>query len=381
MIHRLPWQQLTHEKLRLLAACAGITFAVLLQLMQFGFRDALYTSSTLVHTRLLADLVISNAHYEYIVSPGTFPRRRIYEALKFAEVESVSSLHIGILPFKSPETRLDHQILLLGLEPDSPAFDLASMNADVDQIRRADTAFFDARSRASFLPVIEHIRREGVVRTDVAGRRIDLTGLFDLGVSFTGNAHMITSDTTFRQLTHRAEGTVEVGLVRLKPGSDVERVRAALALSLPPDVRVMTRAQFAELELEYWNNNSPIGFVFNLGVIVGLFVGAVIVYQILYADVSDHLAEYATLKAMGYADRALSLVVLQQALILSVIGFPVGFVLAEVLYALGRQATGLPIVMTGPRAAYVFALTVLMCAGSGLLAMRKLRSADPADAF
>jgi ABC-type antimicrobial peptide transport system permease subunit len=73
--------------------------------------------------------------------------------------------------------------------------------------------------------------------------------------------------------------------------------------------------------------------------------------------------------------------VLQQSLILSVLGFPVGFVLAEGLYAVARQATGLPIVMTVSRVIMVFGLTVLMCGASGLLAMRKLKSADPADAF
>jgi putative ABC transport system permease protein len=241
--------------------------------------------------------------------------------------------------------------------------------------------FFDARSRSDFRPVIERVRREGVVRADVAGRRVDIAGLFDLGVSFTGNAYMMTNDSTFRRLMHRPEGATDIGLVRLKPGSNVDAVRTALAAALPPDVMVMTRRQFADLELRYWNKNSPIGFVFNLGVFVGLLVGAVIVYQILYTDVSDHLPEYATLKAMGYRDRALSLVVLQQSLILSVLGFPVGYILAEGLYALARQATGLPIVMTVSRVVMVFGLTLLMCGGSALLAIRKLRSADPADAF
>jgi DevC protein len=381
MIHRLPWRQLTYEKLRLLAAGAGITFAVLLQLMQFGFRDALYTSSTLVHTRLLADLVMISAQYEYIVSPGRFPRRRLYDALMFKEVESVASMQVGIVPFKDPVTRQDHQVLMLALSPDNPAFDLALMNADATKIRVADTALFDARSRAQFLPVIERVRRDGAIRTDIAGRRIEIAGLFDLGVSFTGNAHMITSDSTFRQLMHRPEGTTDVGLVRLKPGSDVDVVRTALAAVLPPDVRIMTRQQFADLEHSYWNKSQPIGFIFNLGMLVGLLVGAVIVYQILYTDVNDHLPEYATLKAMGYPDRALSLVVLQQALILSVLGFPVGFILAQGLYSVARQATGLAIVMTGARVVIVFGLTLLMCGASGLLAMRKLRSADPADAF
>ena len=381
MIHRLPWRQLTHEKLRLLAAGAGITFAVLLQLMQFGFRDALYTSAVLVHDRLLADLVVTSSQYEYIVSPSAFPRRRLSEARMFKEVESSASLQVGIVPFTDPVTREEHQVLLLAFKPDDPVFNLTSMNADVSKIVLADTAMFDARSRAEYQPIVDLVRREGVVRTDMADRRIDVTGVFELGVSFTGNAYMMTSDATFRRLLHRPEGTADIGLLRLKPGSDVEAVKTGLSTALPRDVKVMTLRQFAELEQSYWNRSQPIGFIFNLGLVVGLLVGAVIVYQILYTDVSDHLPEYATLKAMGYRDGALSLVVLQQALILSVLGFPVGFGIAQILYAAARRTTGLPIVMTVARAMMVFGLTVLMCGVSGLLAMRKLKSADPADAF
>jgi putative ABC transport system permease protein len=381
MIHRLPWRQLTYEKLRLLAAAAGITFAVLLQLMQFGFRDALYISSVLVHDRLRADLVMISPQYEFIVATESFPRQRLRAALGFKDVESVGSMQMGITLFRDPVTRQDHQVLLLAFSPDNPAFDLAMMNGDVNTIRVPDAVLFDARSRAEFRPLIERVRTGGPIRAEIAGQRIELSGLFDLGVSFTGNAHMLTSDSTFRRLLHRPEGAIDVGLVRLKPGSDVEAVKAALAAALPTDVKVMTRREFADLEQSYWNRNQPIGFIFNMALVVGLSVGAVIVYQILYTDVSDHLPEYATLKAIGYRDRALALVVLQQALILSVLGFPVGFVLAVGLYGVSRQSTGLPIFMTGARAFMVFGLTVLMCGVSGLLAMRKLKSADPADAF
>jgi putative ABC transport system permease protein len=381
MLHRLPWRQLTYEKLRLFAAAAGITFAVLLQLMQFGFRDALFISSVLVHDHLRADLFMVSPQYEFIVASESFPRQRLNTALGFADVDSVGSLLQGITLFRDPVTRLDHQVLLLAFSPDNPAFDLGSMNSDINSIRVADAVLFDARSRAEFRPLIDRIRAAAPVRAEIAGQRIDLNGVFDLGVSFTGNAHMLTSDTTFRRLLHRPEGSIDIGLVRLKPGSDVDAVKSALAAALPSDVNVLNRQEFAALEQSYWNRNQPIGFIFNMAVVVGLSVGAVIVYQILYTDVTSHLPEYATLKAMGYRDRALSLVVLQQALILSVLGFPVGFFLSIGLYNIARQTTGLPIFMTTARAVMVFGLTVLMCGVSGLLAMRKLKSADPADAF
>ena len=115
--------------------------------------------------------------------------------------------------------------------------------------------------------------------------------------------------------------------------------------------------------------------------IVGFIVGIVIVYQILYSDVSDHLPEYATLKAMGYTDNYLLRVLLQEALLLAALGYLPAFLLSFGLYQLTFAATLLPISMKVDRAINVFILTVIMCTISGAIAMRKLRSADPADIF
>jgi putative ABC transport system permease protein len=114
---------------------------------------------------------------------------------------------------------------------------------------------------------------------------------------------------------------------------------------------------------------------------MGFIVGTVIVYQILYSEVSDHLAEYATLKAMGYTQTYLLLVVLQEAFILATLGYIPGFAIAMIQYNLARSATLLPIFMTVSRAVTVLILTILMCFISGAIAVRKLKSADPADIF
>jgi putative ABC transport system permease protein len=147
------------------------------------------------------------------------------------------------------------------------------------------------------------------------------------------------------------------------------------------DVMVLSRADFAAREAEYWEKRAAIGFIFNLGAVMGLLVGAVIVYQILYTDVVNHLDEYATLKAMGVRDRYLYAVVLNESGFLSVLGFVPGYLIAELLYAIARQNAHVPVEMTVARAAGVFVLTVLMCVASGWLAMRKLAYADPAEVF
>jgi putative ABC transport system permease protein len=143
----------------------------------------------------------------------------------------------------------------------------------------------------------------------------------------------------------------------------------------------LTVEEFAEVEKHYWQSQGTIGFIFGIGVVVGFIVGTVIVYQILYTDVANHLPEYATLKAMGYSDRYLLSLLLQEALILALLGFIPGFAVAVGLYQLTYAVTLLPIGMTASRAGLVFLLTVLMCGVSAGIATGKLRSADPADIF
>jgi putative ABC transport system permease protein len=203
-----------------------------------------------------------------------------------------------------------------------------------------------------------------------------------VGASFAADGNVITSDQSFLRLfPERKQSEVSAGLITLEPGVDPMQMQRVLQANLPNDVRVMTLAEFAELEKTYWQNNTPIGFIFSLGTVIGFIVGAVIVYQILSSDVAEHLAEYATLKAIGYGDRYLLIVVFQEALILAVLGFIPGLAISTGLYAVTRGATNLPLFMTVARVVTVLTLTIGMCLLSGAIATRKLRSADPADIF
>ena len=200
--------------------------------------------------------------------------------------------------------------------------------------------------------------------------------------SFAADGNLITSDSTFLRLfPERQPHEIDIGLLKLKANTDIQQVRSALQARLPKDVLVLTLDQLTTREKNYWANGSPIGFIFGIGTLIGFIVGLVIVYQILYSDVSDHLPEYATLKAMGYSDNYLVSVLVQEALILAVLGFFPGFMLSTGLYLVTKSATLLPIGMTLSRALLVLVLTIIMCTASGGVALRKLQSADPADVF
>ena len=143
----------------------------------------------------------------------------------------------------------------------------------------------------------------------------------------------------------------------------------------------MTRAELGDRERRYWIDKTAVGQFFTFGVVLALLVGAIFVYQMMVADIKKRLPEYATLKAVGYRSGYLFRVVVWQAMFLAVGGFAGGFVTSLVLYSLTRAAAQLPVAMTAERMATVFALTTAMCVGSGLIAVRKVQTADPADLF
>ena len=378
----LAWRQLVREKRRFATALAGIAFAVLLMLMQMGFEDALYRSATGFHRRLRCDLAVVSRQYTYFRASGSMARRRLTQALAVDGVRAVAPLYIGMGIWKNPETRREYTIAGFAFDPEAPAFDLPEVDAALPRLRVDDAILFDSASRPEFGPVPELLRRHGSVATEVNGRRVRVVGLFPMGASFSANGNFLTSDLNFTQIfPGRKTGVCNIGLVTLDPGRDPLRVRDEIARALPDDVRVLTRDEFIRMEEAFWRTNTPIGYIFGLGVFMGVIVGGVVVYQILYSDVSDHLAEYATLKAMGYSDRTLGGIVLHQALIMSILGFLPGWGFSLLLYQATRDATQLPMMMTPGRVAAVLGMTVAMCAAAAFIAMNKVRTADPAEVF
>lgn len=381
----LAWAQLTREKMRLVIALAGIGFADLLMFMQFGFRDALFESSISFHSKLKGDIFIINTQSTALIAMKSFPQRRLYQALSFNGVTAISPVYLGFGLWKNPDPnqRNTRQLMVIGFDPSHQILDLPELQNNLHKIKISDVVLFDQASRAEFGPVVEYFKQGKPVETEVDNRRVRVEGLFTLGASFGADGNLVTSDLNFLRIfgTRRTRGLIDIGVVKLEPGTDVKAVVDKMTATLPKDVRIFSKEEFAAFEKKYWQESTSIGFIFTLGAAMGFIVGIVIVYQILYTDVTDHLPEYATLKAMGYKDIYFLGLVFQEALILAILGYLPGLGVSVVLYNLGRSATSLPMYMNLTKVITVFAMTVIMCSVSGAIAVRKLQAADPADIF
>lgn len=378
----LAWLQLSHEKVRLLVALAGIGFADMLMFMQLGFQNALFDSSVTLHQAFDGDIFLMSPQSDALGFTETFSDRRLYESLAVDGVKSVVPVYLNFGVWKNPLDRNTRTILVIGYNPANNILDLPGLEENIHQIKLADFILFDDKSRDEFGAIPELLKQQKKLTTEISSRRVTVGGLFSLGTSFASDGNVITSDINFlRMFPERERGLIDIGVINLETGANLDLALRQLREKLPQDVNVFSKEEFIQYEKSYWQNGTAIGFVFTLGTAIGFVVGTVVVYQILYTDVSDHLSEYATLKAMGYKDIYFITLVFQEAIILALVGFIPGWAIAQSLYIMGTRATGLPILMTTSRALSVLILTVIMCCVSGTIAVRKLNAADPADIF
>jgi len=378
----LGWLQLKKSKSRLFVAVAGIGFADLLMFAQLGIQAALFDSNTMLNRGMDADIIIRSAQYRDLNLADTVPRRRLYQIKDVPGVQSAEPLYVSRIVWKNPQTRRRTQLTLVGQSLDRPAFTFDEINQNLEQLKQPDTVLFDRLSRGQYADVVAQVAAGQSTKTEIDRRTITVTGLFSLGASFATDGTLVTSPENFlRFFPERSPGQITLGLVKVNPGVDLEQVLAEIKAILPPDTIASTKQQYVDEEQAYWQQTTPIGIVFTFGTVMAFVVGTVIVFQILSTDVNDHISEYATFKAMGYRDRYLLLIVLEQSLILASLGFIPGLALALGQYTLIRNLGALPISMTFARLALVFSLTIVMCMVSGVIATRKLQSADPADNF
>jgi putative ABC transport system permease protein len=246
------------------------------------------------------------------------------------------------------------------------------------QLGRIDEVLLDRMSRPDFGDPAE---MPPGTRTELNGRAVTLGGYFRAGTGFSYTGLLLTNEQTFREYLTQPAGRVTFGLVQLEAGADPAAVKGRLVASLPPDVKVFTRSEMETYERDYWVNRTAVGQFFYFGVLLAVTVGGIFIYQMMVADIKKHLPEYATLKAMGYRFGFLFRIVVWQAVFLAVAGYALGLVASLGLYEVTKAAARLPIWMTAERMLIVLALTVGMCVASGVLAVRKVRSADPADLF
>ncbi|MDP9196905.1 MAG: ABC transporter permease DevC [Pseudomonadota bacterium] len=378
---RLAWRQLRHDRAKLIAATMGVLFACILVFMQLGFRDSLNASAASAPVRMTGDIFLIHKQTEALWRTVPFERSLMMRALAHPAVDHVWPLYMQLGQFKNLDTRGKRTLMVYGFDPDAGLMDIEAVRQHREELKLEDTVLFDRASRPEFGNVAVWLA-EGRTWTELNDHRVNIIGLMLLGTSFAADGNVMTSELNFQRIfPNRSLTYVDMGAIYLKPTQDREQVKAELMPLLGSDVLVLTYPELIRFEQKYWAEVAPIGFIFGFGVIMGLVVGMVIVYQILFTDISNNLGEFATLKAMGYSQGYLIRVVFASALILAVLGFIPGLLISIQLYRLAESVIFIPFPMPLSKIISVFLFILAMCAVAGALAMRKLKDANPADMF
>lgn len=393
---------LMHQPVRTLWALAGVSVAAIMILMQLGFLGSVKATATLLYDQLNFDVLLVSSEYIDLNRARSFPPAYLQQAQAVSGARSAVPVRIGYNLWKDPADEAkaranpddpdlvvrNWSIMIVAVNPGDPVFlsgddtppELvkAPRPADLARLEHPDTVLIDRNSRREYGP-----QQIGAVRT-VGDHQVTIVGTFNVGTGYGANGLIVTSTPTLaRLMAPYPTEPVTLGLLKLGEArrGEAAQVAAALNNQLPADVQALTREQMTEKEQRTWVKATSVGTIFTFGVAVSLLVGVVFVVQVMASDIDSRMAEYATLKALGYSMGYLRRAVMKQAFLLALFGFALGFAVSAGLYVLTRQALAIPIEMTWDKPVIVFLAILGMCLGSGLWVLNRLNKADPADLF
>ncbi len=371
----LAWRNLMQNRKRTLTALGGISFAVLLVFMQLGFLLAAERGSTLLYEDFDFDIALLSERYQSVSKLGDFPRGRLAQVASVPGVAAVAPLRVRNTKWMNLETEDDSSVMVLGLPADPSWVRNPGLRDGVAQLQRNDQLLADSLSHDDMGEMVVGAPAQ------IGGNSFQIAGLFEQGMSMFSEGAAAVSAIGFEHIFRGGTSKVSIGFVRVAPDADTAVVVQALRDSLPPDVVVFSRTALIKQEQAYFVEVKPVGIVFQVGVFVAVAVGVVILFQVLSTEVSNRLREYATMKALGFGNGFIYRIGIVQALIFAVMGFIPALVLSAGVYWVVRVLSRLPMQLTPGLIAFVFGLSLFMCVVSCVLALGKVRRADPADLF
>ncbi len=369
------WRMLADRPGRFALSSLGVAFAVLVMFTELGFLNGVTDSSINFATRLDSDLVIVHPQQEHLKSGVEFPLFYLHQVRDVPGVELALPVYTSGDYWYNPQDGSRNRVLVIGVDIDNPMLRIPEIAINRAELRAPDTVLFDRFARSELGQVGPG------TRSRIANQPVRVVGTFSLGPNFAYEGNLILSTRNFLRFPGEPADNVDIGLIRVTPGADIEVVRQRIRERMGTLLEVLTPREIVERERLITTQKAPVGIVFGMGLVVGFAIGVVVCYQILFNEVGDHLPQFSMLKAVGYPPHYLSALVLHEALILSFSGYLAGTAAAWGLYILLQAQTALQMDLTPARLVLVLSLTSGMCLLAGRLALRKVHATDPADLY
>ena len=372
MIFTLALRNLFHDGVRFAGTLIGIGFSIFLVAVQLGLYLGFSNQISAMIDRTIGELwIVPNGTKSFEEASALDVSER-YVALAVPGVADVVPFVVGFMEWRRPSGEAA-TVVIVGTDP---VYGLAPWNiveGSLADLAVADGVVIDKTYLAE-LGV--HGRGD---TAQIEGHTVRVVALTQNIRAFTTTPYVFTTLERARNYISLGSGEATHFMVRTALGADPAAVKAAIAARLTTS-EVLTKAEYAARSRNHWLFSTGAGFALIAGAILGLVVGTVIVAQTLYSSTKDHIAEFATLRAIGSTSGYIHKVILCQALISAAIGFSVAALAGILTMVLTAEAV-LPVVVTANLLAMLLALTVVMCVVSALAAIAKVTRIDPAVVF
>lgn len=371
----LVWNNTFQNKKRAIAALSGITFSILLIFMQLGFLDGGKKAATLLYTYFDFDLVIVSDKFMNVGATDSFERTRLFQALTVPGVKDISVLNIGTGNWEDTDTEIFTRIRLVGIDLNPDFIWNEDMKKGLSKIDKIHTVLMDKFSTKDFGNI------SAGEKAEINGKEITIVDQFQLGMIFLGEGWAIVSNNNFSRLAFSDPRKACYGLIKVTNKKDIPKIKGELKRTLPGDVMIFEQDELIEREQDYFISVKPIGMIFKTGVFASFMIGLVILFQILSTDISNRLKEYATLKAMGFTNIYIYSIGIGQALLMAFLSYIPSLILAFLVFHIVYVLSHLPMKVTFSLALFVLLLSFAMSSISSIIALQKVREADPAELF
>ena len=374
---------------RFLVAQAGILFAVGLVTIQTGVQLGFAQSSSQLIEQSQADLWVASNNMEHLDLTLPLPYERVAEARSVEGVEQAEGVIIGGAVCHEEQANKITGVTLVGGTGGLLFAQDSLTQGSFNELKQPNTFIVDETSLDDLN--FQKVGEQATVNSapaklvgltsgtqSIVFGNLMFTSLESANHYRSSLSNALSSISLSRELT--ATDPVSFVLIRAIGEENLEALQQRLEAELP-EVRAYTRAEMAQQTQAYWQKRSGIGYILGLGAVVGTIVGAVVVGQILYASVSDHIKEFGTLKAMGASDWYIYRVIMEQGLWMAILGYLPGMALCLGIAAWTSATQGILILITPASAIAVLGITVVMCLSSAIFAIQKVTRVDPAIVF
>lgn len=409
---------------RFLIAQAGIMFAVSLVTIQTGLQYGFARSSSLLIDQSRANIWVTSQSMEHLGLTLPIPYERVSQARIVEGVDKAEAVIIRGAIWREEEVDEITSLTLVGAEPGGMLFSPSNITqGSFNDLKQPYRFIIDQTSLdAIYLKNLGEVGKINNIPAKLVGFTKGTQSIVFGTLMFTSlesantyinsrpNVSIATSnDDSIAELLTSTDPTsfytnsapnvniaasddgssakkltstdpITYVLIRAKPGVNIEQLKQKLEEALP-ETRAYTTREMSQQTRIYWQKISGIGFILGLGAVVGVVVGAVVVGQILYASVTDHIKEFGTLKAMGASDWLIYNVIIEQGLWMAILGYLPGMAICVGVAAWTATTQGIVILITPVSALVILGITVLMCLSSAIFAIQKVTRVDPAIVF